>query len=68
KAVADRLGLRGWVRNLPDGSVEAWAEGDEAVIEALAAWMHEGPGGARVAAVTVEEAVPVGMEGFRIRS
>ncbi|MFQ5903120.1 MAG: acylphosphatase [Candidatus Binatia bacterium] len=45
---ADRLGLRGWVRNCPDGSVEVVAEGMRKKIEALVRWCHHGPPGAHV--------------------
>jgi len=42
------LGLAGWVRNCPDGSVEIVAEGTRANLEQLIAWCHRGPPGARV--------------------
>lgn len=45
---AARLGLRGWVRNLPDGRVEAEAEGPRADLEALVAFCRRGPEAARV--------------------
>jgi acylphosphatase len=45
---AQRLGLSGFVRNLPDGSVEAEAEGRRADVEALVRFLHRGPPGARV--------------------
>jgi acylphosphatase len=48
-------GLTGWVRNLPDGSVELEAQGDEARVAALLAWCAHGPPAARVAGVGVED-------------
>jgi acylphosphatase len=51
---ATRLGLRGWVRNLVDGRVEAQAEGPEDLVQEFVAWCREGPRAARVEAVEVE--------------
>ncbi len=51
---ARRAGLAGWVRNLPDGCVEALFEGDEAAVQRLVEWCHHGPPDARVARVAVE--------------
>ena len=48
--------LSGWVRNRRDGSVEAVVAGPEADVEAVIAWAHRGPPGARVSAVAVEPA------------
>jgi acylphosphatase len=58
-------GLTGWVRNLPDGSVELEAQGDEGSVEALLAWCAHGPPAARVARVAVEDLAPIaGEHGF----
>ena len=42
------LGVRGWVRNLPDGSVEAFLEGDERSVNKVVEWARLGPPRARV--------------------
>lgn len=51
RAQAERLGLRGYARNLADGGVEVLAAGDAAAIDALERWLHVGPPLARVDAV-----------------
>jgi acylphosphatase len=45
---ASRLGVTGWVRNRRDGSVEAFACGVPAALDALVSWAERGPAGARV--------------------
>jgi acylphosphatase len=50
---AKRLGLTGWVRNRPDGSVEILAEGEEDGLKELIAWAQKGPSAARVERVDV---------------
>ena len=52
---ARRLGLTGWARNAPDGSVEIVAEGERQAVEALVAWCQTGPPTARVRAVAQNE-------------
>lgn len=50
---AKRLGLTGWVKNRPDGSVELLAEGEEDSLRDLQMWAERGPGAARVDDVLV---------------
>jgi acylphosphatase len=45
---AIRLGVGGWVRNLPDGSVEALFEGEKKKVEEIVGWCYKGPPGAQV--------------------
>lgn len=52
---ARRLGIKGWVRNMPDGTVEALICGDEEQLAAMQAWLAEGPPLAQVRRITVEE-------------
>ena len=59
---ANRLGLAGWVRNRKDGTVEVYAEGDDAMFPALADALRQGPGGARVTHLDVEHGDPRGLE------
>ena len=63
---ARALGVTGWVRNEPDGSVLLHAEGDDEAVDALVSWCHEGPGMARVRDVAVREAAPSGATSFTI--
>jgi len=65
---ARRRGLSGWVRNLPDGRVEAEAEGERADVEALVAWCRSGPPSARVEGVEVRWGPGTGEDGgFGVR-
>ena len=64
---ARELGVKGWVRNAEDGSVEAHLEGDEAAIKALIDKLHEGPPSAEVEDVEVDEAEAEGPSGFEVR-
>jgi acylphosphatase len=58
---ASELGLSGWVRNLPDGRVEAEFEGEADAVEAALGFVAEGPTHARVDSVDVEEREDLGM-------
>ncbi|MGI8968358.1 MAG: acylphosphatase [Chloroflexota bacterium] len=55
---AVHLGLAGWVRNCPDGAVEAAAQGDAGAVEQFVAWARQGTSGADVDDVTVERLEP----------
>jgi acylphosphatase len=63
---ASSRGVSGWVRNRPDGSVEAVFEGDPEDVEALVDFCRRGPRGAEVERVEVEEELPEGLSGFRV--
>ena len=65
-SMATDLGVRGWVRNLPDGSVEAFLEGDERGVERVLEWARTGPPLARVDGVDVQSTPPRGHIDFRI--
>ncbi len=65
---AARLGLRGWVRNRGDGSVEALVIGGEDSVAAMIEACREGPFGARVADIAVSDAADDGSIGFRPRA
>jgi acylphosphatase len=62
-------GLDGWVRNLPDGRVEAVFEGPGGAVDALVAWCRQGPPMARVTRVTVSDEEPdaEGAQRFGVR-
>ena len=64
---ARSLGLAGWVRNMPDGSVEAAFEGEDGRVDSLVEWCRRGPAGARVDDLDVTWAEPLGEAGFSIR-
>lgn len=62
------VGASGWVRNLPDGRVEAHVEGTDAQVEAMLAWFPKGSPYSKVAGVEVEDAEAEGLrETFVIR-
>ncbi len=67
KEMAEKLDIKGWVRNVPDGSVEAVFEGDDEKVEKIIKWCHRGPPLARVERVEVEYEEPKGEERFEIK-
>jgi acylphosphatase len=60
-------GLAGWVRNLPDGRVEAVFEGPKETVEAMVDWCQEGPRGARVTDLEALTEEPEGLDRFEVR-
>jgi acylphosphatase len=60
-------GVSGWVRNLPDGQVEAVFEGRAEDVDRLVDWAHHGPSWAMVARVAVQAEPPEGLTTFLIR-
>ena len=64
---ARAAGVSGWVRNLPDGRVEAVFEGEAAAVDQLVAWSGRGPRGAHVEAVEAADEEPCGEAGFEVR-
>jgi acylphosphatase len=67
RARAESLGLSGWVRNAPDGIVEAVFEGGPERVDSMVEWCRRGPSGARVDELDVTPEEPTGETGFRVR-
>ncbi len=63
---ARAAGVAGWVRNRRDGTVEAEIEGTDEQVDAIVAWMAEGPPGSAVTSARVTDAAPTGASGFEV--
>ncbi|MGH9120096.1 MAG: acylphosphatase [Acidimicrobiales bacterium] len=63
---AEARRVAGHARNLHDGRVELEFEGDEAAVDALVDWAHQGPARADVIAVDVVDVEPTGQRGFAV--
>jgi acylphosphatase len=63
---ARSLGVAGWVRNLPDGTVEAVFEGERERVQSMVDWCGRGPAGAQVHGVEVSWEEPEGASGFAV--
>jgi acylphosphatase len=59
--------VAGWVRNRPEGTVEAVFEGEPGAVESLVRLCREGPRGAEVDRADLVEEIPEGLRGFEIR-
>ena len=64
---ATREGVAGWVKNLFDGRVEAYVEGDQEAVTRVERVLRQGPPSGRVDHVTVVDEDPTGVRGFSIR-
>jgi acylphosphatase len=64
---ARELGISGWIRNSPDGSVEAHLAGEEGDVARMIERMRHGPSNARVQEVTVEDVAPENAGRFELR-
>lgn len=65
---AHQIGVVGWVRNLPSGAVEVWAQGPAEAVDRLAAFLEQGPRGARVDRVVVRHVeADSAMQGFDVK-
>ena len=64
---AQSRGVSGWVRNRPDGTVEALFEGEPDAVESLVEFSREGPRSAEVSDLEVLEEEPQGLSGFEVR-
>jgi acylphosphatase len=68
RGLAQELGLTGWVRNLPSGEVEVWAQGSIDAVDQLRTLIEHGPRGSFVKSVEFEVVDPdLTLEGFEIR-
>lgn len=68
RRIAEELGLSGWVRNLPDGGVEAVFEGPAEAVAQAVAWARRGPGAAVVTSLVETTEDPEGLSGFGVRA
>jgi acylphosphatase len=66
RRMAQSRDVSGWVRNNPDGTVEAGFEGSADAVEAMVEFAREGPRGAQVERVEVIDEEPEGLTGFRV--
>ncbi len=67
KKTANSLGIKGYVKNLPDGSVYVEAEGNEKNLNQFIRWLHEGPSHARVQKVETEDDALANYNHFEIK-
>ena len=64
---AKQLGVNGWVRNLPDGRVEAVFEATQATVDEIIDWCNQGPRSAVVKEIIQRSETPEGIQGFTVQ-
>lgn len=64
---ASQTGIKGYVKNMPDGSVEIEAEGEEKALDEFVSWCRLGPDAARVEDINIQEIPVKGDKSFNIR-
>jgi acylphosphatase len=64
---ADQLGVSGWIRNRPDGHVEAHLEGEQAAVEEMIQRLRSGPPAAEVEHLRIWDVEPCDFDDFEVR-
>ena len=64
---AEALGVTGWIRNCPDGHVEAHVEGEDSLVEQLLELLRRGPPAAQVENLRTWDGEPCEFDGFEVR-
>lgn len=64
---AKNLNICGWIKNLPDGGVEGYAEGDKELVDEFVKWCRRGPYHARVERLILEDVTPINCSDFEIK-
>lgn len=67
RRLARQLGVAGWIRNRPDGAVEAVFEGPADAVDRMTDWVRQGPRGARVDELEIVDEPPAGDMDFRVQ-
>jgi len=67
RRAAGKAGVGGWVRNVEDGRVEAWFEGDREAVDRVLAWCAHGPSWAAVSGLEIHDEPAGGVATFEVR-
>ena len=64
---ANKLGIRGYVKNMPGGTVKLEIEGTDTAVELMLKWCRKGPGTAHVENISIYEGSPKGYKTFQVK-